>query len=56
METKGMAQIYARDNGPYIGLYASPSGKFLTGAVWKDDKRCMEEWEEIKNNNEINWI
>ena len=48
--------ILARDNGPYIGLYATPAGKVLTGAVWKDNNRCMEEWEEIKNNNEINWI
>lgn len=49
-------KVYARDNGPYIGLYLTPAGKFLAGAVWKDDKKCMEEWEKIKNNNKINWI
>lgn len=47
---------YARDNGRCIGIYTTRSGKYLSGAVWKDDKRCMEEWEDIKNNNKINWI
>lgn len=48
--------IYARDNGQYIGLYTNRSGRILCGAVWKDDKRCMDEWEEIKKNNKIEWV
>lgn len=51
-----MKTLFAHDNGSYIGLYVTRSGRLLNGAVWKDDKRCMDEWEEIKNNNEINWI
>lgn len=48
--------LFARDNGPYIGLYVTRSGRLLNGAVWKDDKRCLDEWEEIKKTHEIEWI
>lgn len=48
--------VYARDNGRYIGIYTTRSGKYLSGAVWKDNKRCMEEWEEIQKTHKIEWI
>lgn len=48
--------LFARDNGPYIGLYKTRSGRILCGAVWKDDKRCMDEWEEIQRTCKIEWV
>lgn len=51
-----MEKIYARDNGQYIGLYKRHACTLLWGAVWKDDKRCMDEWEEIKKTHKIEWI
>lgn len=48
--------VYARDNGRYIGIYTTRSGKYLSGAVWKDNKRCMEGWEEIQKTHKIEWI
>lgn len=51
-----MGKIYARDNGRYIGLYKTRACTLLWGAVWKDDKRCMDEWEEIKKTHKIEWI
>ena len=51
-----MKKIYARDNGPYIGLYLRRSCAELWGAVWKDDKRCMDEWEEIQRTCKIEWV
>lgn len=48
--------IFAHDNGPYIGLYTARSCKTLCGAVWKDNKRCIDEWEEIKKTHKIEWV
>lgn len=48
--------MYARDNGRYIGLYTSRSCKYLCGAVWKDNKRCMDEWEKIQKTEKIEWV
>lgn len=48
--------LFARDNGPYIGLYTTRSGRILCGAVWKDNKRCMDEWEEIQRTHKIEWV
>jgi hypothetical protein len=28
----------------------------LHGAIWKDDKRCMDEWEEIQRTHKIEWV
>lgn len=47
---------YARDNGNYIGLYPTRSCRLLLGAVWKDNERCMKEWEEIQKNHKIEWV
>lgn len=49
-------RIYARDMGQYIGLYTTCSAEVLNGAIWKDDKRCMDEWEEIQGKYNIEWI
>lgn len=46
---------YAHDNGRYIGLYRDRAGKLLCGAVWKDNERCMKEWEDMDKTNII-WI
>lgn len=51
-----MKRIFARDNGPYIGLYVTRSMRLLNGAVWKDDKRCLDEWEEIQKKEKIEWV
>lgn len=51
-----MEKIYARDNGRYIGLYLMPSCILLWGAIWKDDKWCMDEWEEIQRKYQIEWV
>lgn len=48
--------VFARDNGSYIGLYTNRSGRILCGAVWKNDKRCLAEWEDIKKTHNIEWI
>ncbi len=48
--------VFARDNGSYIGLYTKRSGRILCGAVWKNDKRCLAEWDDIKKTHNIEWI
>lgn len=49
-------KYFARDNGPYIGLYKRRSCTVLWGAIWKDDKRSMDEWGEIQRTCKIEWV
>ena len=51
-----MKKYYAHDWGQYIGLYKTRSCNVLYGAVWKDNKRCMDEWEEIQRTHKIEWV
>lgn len=51
-----MKKLYAHDWGKYIGLYKRRSCTESWGAVLKDNKKCMDEWEELQRTHEIEWV